>query len=69
MNAGDPIWYRQTSRGGYGFQRDVPGIFIRPASIGPRVIVQLERADGIRKDVVVAASNVRPRVIDAKDPF
>ena len=59
MNEGDPIWYRQTQRGGYGFQRDVPGEFVRES--GRRVTVLLHRKSGEPVQVVVHPKNVRPR--------
>lgn len=59
MTAGDPIWYRQTCRGGYGCQRDVPGEFVKATD--RRVVVKLWLKDGTRVDVAVTATNVRPR--------
>lgn len=62
MKEGDPIWFRQTQRGGYGFQSDVPGRFVRMA--GTRAIVLLKKRDGSEKQVAVHPKNVRERVDD-----
>ena len=59
LKAGDPIWYRQICRGGYGFDRDVPGEFMHTTP--RRVTVRLWMKDGTRVEVVVHPNNVRPR--------
>lgn len=59
MRAGDPIWYRQVARGGYGFAQDVPGEFVKRTA--RRVVAKLWLKDGSRRDVAVAPQNVRPR--------
>lgn len=59
MNAGDPIWYRQEIRGGYGFDYDVPGYFVRRTK--KRVVVRLTLKRGGEKDVAVSPMRVRPR--------
>lgn len=59
MNDGDAVWYRQTCRGGYGFQRDVPGVFVKRTD--RRVIVRLLLKSGESTDVTVHPKNVRPR--------
>jgi hypothetical protein len=60
VTAGDRIWFRQTCRGGYGFQRDVPGWFVRQTA--KRVTVLLSIANSERKVTVpVHPKNVRAR--------
>lgn len=63
MNPGDPVWYRQFIRGGYGFGQDVPGEFVRATK--RRISVRLWRKDGTRVTVHLAPQNVRPRDPDA----
>ena len=59
MERGDLIWFRQACRGGYGYQRDVPGMFIQAHPT--RVTVRLFHRYGEPVDVVVHPRNVRPR--------
>ena len=63
LHAGDPIWFAQTCRGGYGFERDVPGEFVR-AHVS-RVTVVLYRKLGDPVEVVVHPKNVRRRCVEA----
>jgi len=63
MMPGDPIWYRQTQRGGYGFTFDVPGTYVRHTD--RRTIVRLHRKDGTLTTVAVLPKNVRLRDPDA----
>lgn len=60
LSVGDPIWFRQTCLGGYGFQRDVPGEFVRYTPRG-RTTVSLRLKDGSRRQISVLARNVRRR--------
>jgi hypothetical protein len=60
MNAGDLVWYRQGCRGGYGFRRFVPAVFLRDT--GRRVIVEVLTKGGTRVSIAVMASNVTPRL-------
>ena len=59
MNPGDPIWYRHVSRGGYGYEQDVPGEFVRTSA--KRVRVRVFRKSGPPVEISVAPANVRPR--------
>ena len=56
MKPGDRILFRQTCRGGYGFQRFVPGTFVR--STPRRVTVQLTALNGTYVQVSVHPKNV-----------
>lgn len=62
---GDPIWFRQTCRGGYGWERDVPGLFWERTA--KRITVCLTKKDGTHAYVSVHPKNVRPRV-EVKPP-
>lgn len=59
MREGDPIWYRQVSRGGYGYVSDVPGEFVKATS--RRVKVRVFTKAGTKVEIAVAPYNVRPR--------
>lgn len=59
MNPGDPIWYRQVTRGGYGFVNDVPGEFVKATP--RRVTIQVFLKDGSKTQISVHPNNVRPR--------
>lgn len=63
MKPGDPIWYRQTVRGGHGFDRDIPGEFVRATA--RRFVIKLWLKDGTRVDVAVTNEKVRPRDLEA----
>lgn len=62
LKAGDPIWYAQTCRGGYGFMRDVPGEYVR--STAKRVTVLLHRRSGDPVQVAVHPRHVRRRYLE-----
>lgn len=67
LTPGTPVWYRQTCRGGYGFQRDVPAIFVRayPGSRWVAIDVTIALVDGTaHKRIRVVGSNVRRQAID-----
>lgn len=66
LRPGDPVWYRQTCRGGYGQQRDVPCTFVRATE--RRVVVRVELRTGGAADVAVAHKNVRVRVLTQPPP-
>src|SRR5438132_914519 len=72
MKAGDAVWFRQTCRGGYGFQRDVPGEFIyvngRDDDPDARVAIDVTTSLGERKRISVKAKNIRPRSCEAASP-
>ena len=57
--ANDLVWYIQTCRGGYGFGRRVPAVFLyaRPR----RVAVEVLCRDGSKKVIFVEPRNVEPR--------
>lgn len=59
MTPGDPIWYRQTIRGGYGFVNDVPGEFV--CATPRRVTILVYLKDGTTTRIHVSPENVRPR--------
>lgn len=59
VNAGDPIWYRHRQHGGYGFETEVPGTFVRATA--RRFVVRLLLKSGEPKDVAVLPTRVRPR--------
>ena len=63
LRAGDPIWFAQACRGGYGFQRDVPGEFVKVSRT--RVTVLVYRKPGDPVQVVVHPRNVRRRHVEA----
>lgn len=56
------VWYRQTCRGGYGFQRDVPAIYEKQTS-RRRVTIRVQLRDGQEKRISVDPINVRPRIL------
>jgi hypothetical protein len=63
MITGDLVWYRQTCRGGYGFDRRVPAVFIRATD--RRVTVEvLTRDTHERKLIAVHPKNVTSRLAD-----
>ena len=62
MNAGDPVWYRQVSRGGYGYESNVPGEFVRATE--KRVIVKVWLRSGGTTEIAVNPANVRPRDLE-----
>lgn len=58
---GTPVWFRQSVRGGYGYDsHDVPALFVRRTS-GKRWCIDLLIKDGRLKQVYVSPSNVRHR--------
>lgn len=59
MTAGDPVWYRQVLRGGYGFGSDVPGVFKRASP--RRVVIKVFLKSGATTQIAVHPKNVRPR--------
>jgi len=59
MKPGDPIWYRRTQRGGYAFQWDVPGYFVKRTAT--RVVIELVPTGGKRRQITVHPHSVRPR--------
>jgi len=59
VKAGDPIWYLQSVRGGYGWDDQVPGEYLRATP--RRVLVQLFTRAGEVVRVFVAAENLTPR--------
>jgi hypothetical protein len=56
---GDRVWYRQTCRGGYGFERDVPAVFLRRTLA--RATIDVELLSGGSKRIVVHPKNLRRR--------
>jgi hypothetical protein len=57
-----PVWYRQTCRGGYGFQRDVPAV--EDYRTGQRVsVLVVSAAGGQLRRIAVHPRNIRPRVL------
>lgn len=56
---GDPVWYRQTCRGGYGFQRDVPAVFV--CQHAKRASIRVHALDGSKKQIAVDSKNLRLR--------
>lgn len=61
LKHGDPIWFAQTCRGGYGFSRDVPGEFVRRTT--KRVTIRLFRKSGAPVKVAVSDKNIRRRYL------
>ena len=59
MKAGDMIWYIQTTKGGYGFDGDVPGEYVRATQ--RRVFVRLMLLDGSTRTVAVSPTRVQRR--------
>jgi hypothetical protein len=59
MTYGEPIWFRQAQRGGYGFEQDVPGTFVRETA--HRIVVRLLLKSGGSTEVAVKPANVRRR--------
>ena len=60
MNEGESLWYRQGCRGGYGFDHDVPGWYVKTTL--RRVIIRVTSKDGsLSAKIAVAPNNIRSR--------
>jgi hypothetical protein len=58
VKPGDAVLYIQTCRGGYGFQRTVPAVFVRAGA--KRHTIRVRAADGSREvEIHVAPGNLR----------
>jgi hypothetical protein len=58
VKPGDPVTYVQTCRGGYGFTRDVPAVFVRAGV--KRHTIRVRSSDGSREvEIHVAPGNLR----------
>lgn len=60
LQRGDLIWFRQTCRGGYGFQRDVPAVFIQETL--RRCSIDVPLHTGGWKRISVKPDNIRARL-------
>jgi hypothetical protein len=68
MKAGDPVWYTQIHRGGYGFANKVPALFVRTGK--KRVTITVLLRTGGTKQIVVHPNNVSERDPSTSvDPF
>lgn len=59
MKAGEPIWYLQHIRGGYGYDERVPGHFVRATRA--RYVVRILLKSGAGKNIAVHPLNVCAR--------
>jgi hypothetical protein len=58
VKPGDAVVYIQTCRGGYGFTREVPAVFVRAGV--KRHTIRVRSADGSREvEIHVAPGNLR----------
>ncbi|HUC40863.1 MAG TPA: hypothetical protein VMR92_08530 [Gemmatimonadales bacterium] len=55
---GDLVWYLQTCRGGYGFQRKVPAVFLHATP--QRSLIEVTLMDGKKR--VIAVKAITPRL-------
>lgn len=62
MRTGDLVWWRYTARGGYGYTRRIPGVFLRQTM--RRVAIEVLKRDGTRARRFVLLDNVEPRRAD-----
>lgn len=63
---GDPVWYRQEMRGGYGFIDDVPAEYVRETA--HRITVRVRLVEGGTREIHVKRDNVRARDLNRKEP-
>lgn len=61
---GDAVWYRQEHRGRYGFDTDVPAVFVRLSST--RATIRVRHATG-GAEVLVSVSPERLRARDGDE--
>jgi hypothetical protein len=59
LKTGDPVWYRHQTRGGYGFEVDVPAVYLRATT--RRLRVRVFTKAGTTADISVLPAHVRPR--------
>ena len=59
MRAGDYVWYLQTCRGGYGYQRRGPAVFVRQTD--RRVVIEVLTRAGQWKKIAVRPCYVTER--------
>lgn len=62
MQTGDLVWFLQTNRGGYGFQKRVPAVFVHATD--RRFQIEVLLRDGGRKTISVHPRNVTGRLAD-----